>query len=108
MPVLCTGSVAVDHIMVFRGRFRDVILPDKVHMLNVAFHVPELRRSFGGTAANIAFSSPWKMLKLAVTGLRTSGPMAPEIDLSKARPGEDHHERLVTEEMDRLERDKAA
>ncbi len=56
MSVLCTGSVAVDHIMVFRGRFRDVILPDKVHMLNVAFHVPELRRSFGGTAANIAFN----------------------------------------------------
>jgi len=42
--------------MVFRGRFKDVILPDKIHMLNVAFHVPELRRSFGGTAANIAFT----------------------------------------------------
>ncbi len=56
MSVLCTGSVAIDHIMVFRGRFRDVILPDKVHMLNVAFHVPELKRSFGGTAANIAFN----------------------------------------------------
>lgn len=55
MSVLCTGSVAVDHIMVFRGRFRDVILPDNLHMLNVSFHVPELRRSFGGTAANIAF-----------------------------------------------------
>lgn len=55
MSVLCTGSVAVDHIMVFRGRFKDVILPDNLHVLNVAFHVPELRRSFGGTAANIAF-----------------------------------------------------
>ena len=60
------------------------------------------------TAANIAFSSPWKMLKLAVNGLRTSGPMAPEIDLSKARPAEEHHERIVAEEMNRLERDKAA
>lgn len=55
MSVLCTGSVAVDHIMVFGGRFKDVILPDKIHVLNVAFHVPELKRSFGGTAANIAF-----------------------------------------------------
>ena len=55
MAVLCTGSVAVDHIMVFHGRFRDVILPDRIHMLNVAFHVPELRRSFGGCAANIAY-----------------------------------------------------
>jgi adenosine kinase len=48
--------VAVDHIMVFRGRFRDVILPDRIHMLNVAFHVPELRRSFGGCAGNIAYN----------------------------------------------------
>jgi len=56
MSVLCSGSVAVDHIMVFRGRFKDEILPEKIHMLNVAFHVPELRRSFGGTAANIAFN----------------------------------------------------
>jgi adenosine kinase len=42
--------------MVYRGRFRDVILPDKIRMLNVAFHVPELRKSYGGTAANIAFN----------------------------------------------------
>jgi adenosine kinase len=42
--------------MVFRGRFRDVILPDRIHMLNVAFHVPELRRSFGGCAGNIAYN----------------------------------------------------
>jgi adenosine kinase len=48
--------VAVDHIMVFRGRFRDVILPDRIHVLNVAFHVPELRRSFGGCAGNIAWN----------------------------------------------------
>ena len=60
------------------------------------------------TAANIAFSKPWKMLGLALRGLRTSGPMAPEIDLSKARPGEEHHERIVAEEMDRLNREKAA
>lgn len=56
MAVLCTGSVAIDHIMVYRGRFKDVILPDRIHVLNVAFHVPELRRTFGGCAANIAFN----------------------------------------------------
>jgi adenosine kinase len=56
MSVLCSGSIAVDSIMVYRGRFKDVILPDKIRMLNVAFHVPELRRSFGGTAANIGFN----------------------------------------------------
>ncbi|MEO0624537.1 MAG: adenosyl-hopene transferase HpnH [Pseudomonadota bacterium] len=60
------------------------------------------------TAANIAFSNPLKMLGLAMRGLRTEGPMAPEIDLSKARPGEEHHERIVAEEMDRLNRDRAA
>jgi adenosine kinase len=54
--VLVSGSVAVDHIMVFQGRFKDVILPDRVHALNVAFHVPELRRTFGGCAANIAYN----------------------------------------------------
>ena len=56
MTVLVSGSVAVDHIMVFQGRFKDVILPDRVHALNVAFHVPELRRTFGGCAANIAYN----------------------------------------------------
>lgn len=56
MAVLCTGSVAIDHIMVYRGRFKDVILPDRLHVLNVSFYLPELKRSFGGTAANIAFN----------------------------------------------------
>lgn len=56
MPILCTGSVAIDHIMVYQGRFKDVILPDRLHVLNVSFYLPELKRSFGGTAANIAFN----------------------------------------------------
>jgi len=56
MAVLCTGSVAIDHIMVYRGRFKDVILPDRLHVLNVSFYLPELKHSFGGTAANIAFN----------------------------------------------------
>jgi adenosine kinase len=55
MSILVTGSIAVDHIMVFQDRFRNRILPDKVHMLNVSFHVPTLRKSFGGCGANIAY-----------------------------------------------------
>ena len=56
MSTLICGSIAFDSIMVFRGRFKDHILPDKVHILNVAFLVPQLRREYGGTAGNIAYS----------------------------------------------------
>jgi adenosine kinase len=48
--------MAYDTIMVFPDRFREHILPDKLHMLNVAFMVPEIRREFGGTAGNIAYN----------------------------------------------------
>jgi adenosine kinase len=47
MRTLICGSIAFDNIMVFQGRFRDQILPDQIHILNVAFLVPELRREFG-------------------------------------------------------------
>lgn len=56
MSALICGSYAFDTIMVFDGRFRDHILPDQVHMLNVAFLVPALRREFGGTAGNMAYN----------------------------------------------------
>ncbi len=56
MTALITGSMAYDTIMVYPGEFADSILPDKVHMLNVAFLVPELRREFGGCAGNIAYN----------------------------------------------------
>ncbi len=56
MSALICGSFAFDTIMVFQDKFKNHILPDKVHILNVAFHVPELRREFGGCAANIAFN----------------------------------------------------
>ncbi len=56
MSALICGSYAFDTIMVFDGRFRDQILPDQVHMLNVAFLVPALRREFGGTAGNMAYN----------------------------------------------------
>ena len=56
MSALICGSLAFDNIMVFRGRFRDHILADQIHILNVAFLVPELRREFGGCAGNVAYN----------------------------------------------------
>ena len=56
MSALICGSLAYDTIMVFEDRFRNHILPDKVHMLNVAFLVPAMRREFGGCAGNIAYN----------------------------------------------------
>ncbi len=52
---LICGSVAYDTILIFPDRFQAHILPDKIHILNVAFLVPEMRREFGGCAANIAY-----------------------------------------------------
>jgi len=56
MSILICGSIAYDNIMVFPGRFQEQILPDQIHILNVAFLVPELRREFGGCAGNIAYN----------------------------------------------------
>ncbi|MGB1581363.1 MAG: carbohydrate kinase family protein [Nevskiales bacterium] len=56
MSALICGSLAYDTIMVFDGQFKNEILPDQVHILNVAFLVPQLRREFGGCAGNIAYN----------------------------------------------------
>jgi len=56
MAALICGSLAYDTIMVFSDYFRNHILPDKVHMLNVSFLVPTLRREFGGCAGNVAYN----------------------------------------------------
>ena len=56
MSALICGSVAFDTIMVFHDRFRNHILPDKLHVLSVSFLVPQLRREFGGCAGNIAYN----------------------------------------------------
>ena len=56
MSALICGSIAFDTVMVFHGRFRDHILPDRIHLLNVSFLVPSLRRNFGGCAGNIAYN----------------------------------------------------
>jgi adenosine kinase len=56
MASLICGSLAFDTIMDFEGRFAEQILPDQLHILNVSFLVPSLRRDFGGCAGNIAYS----------------------------------------------------
>jgi adenosine kinase len=56
MPALICGSLAFDTITNFPGRFADQILPDQVHILNVSFLVPTLRREWGGCAGNIAYN----------------------------------------------------
>ena len=56
MSALICGSFAYDTIMVFPDQFKNHILPDKVHILNVSFLVPEMRREFGGCAGNIAYN----------------------------------------------------
>jgi adenosine kinase len=56
MPALICGSLAFDTIMTFEGRFAEQIMPEQLHILNVSFLVPALRREFGGCAGNIAYS----------------------------------------------------
>ena len=56
MASIICGSLAFDTIMNFEGRFADQIMPDQLHILNVSFLVPSLRRDFGGCAGNIAYA----------------------------------------------------
>ena len=56
MNTLICGSMAYDTIMVFGDRFKNHILPEQIHILNVAFLVPDMRREFGGCAGNIAYN----------------------------------------------------
>ncbi len=56
MTTLVTGSIAYDTIMVFPDRFRNHLLPDQLHIINVCFLTPQMRREFGGTAGNISYN----------------------------------------------------
>ena len=56
MRTLVTGSFAYDTIMVFQDQFKNHILPDQVHILNVCFFVPDMRKEFGGCSGNIAYN----------------------------------------------------
>lgn len=74
MSAIICGSLAFDTIMGFEGRFSEQILPDQLHILNVSFLVPALRRDFGGCAGNIAYSlkalggTPLPMATVGVDG----------------------------------------
>src|SRR5205814_8649926 len=56
MKILVTGSIAFDTIMVFPDRFRNHLLADQLHILNVCFLAPDMRREYGGTAGNIGYN----------------------------------------------------
>jgi adenosine kinase len=56
MNIIVTGSLAYDRIMDFPGRFREHIIPDKIHVLNVSFNVEKLEENFGGTNGNISYN----------------------------------------------------
>ena len=68
MTALVCGSFAYDRIMVYPGRFREDILPDKIHILNVCFVVPDIQHEFGGSGGNIIYN-----MKLAGYGLPAYG-----------------------------------
>lgn len=87
MSVLVTGSVAVDHIMVFEDHFKNHFVSDKLEKLNVAFHVPEMTKKYGGTGGNIAYNLARlgvDPLLLAAVGLDL-GPYADWMDQSGVR-----------------------
>ena len=71
MKILVTGSIAYDTIMVFPDRFKNHLLADQLHILNVCFLTPDMRREFGGTAGNIAYNL--KLLGEAPLVLATVG-----------------------------------
>jgi len=56
MSIFVSGSLACDHIMDFSGHFKDHIMPDKIHMINLCFMVERMEKKFGGTAGNIAYA----------------------------------------------------
>ncbi len=81
MPILVCGSLAFDTIMSFEGRFAEQILPSQLHILNVSFLVPALRREYGGCAGNIAY------------GLRQLGAQAVPL-ATLGNDGQEYLERL--------------
>ncbi|TMC83894.1 MAG: carbohydrate kinase family protein [Chloroflexi bacterium] len=74
--VLCTGSIAYDYILTFKGRFKDHILPDKTHILNLSFLVDDLKKRKGGVAGNYAYNLA--LLGHPAAVLATAGPDAAE------------------------------
>jgi adenosine kinase len=109
MKILVTGSIAYDTIMVFPDRFRNHLLADQLHILNVCFLTPEMRREFGGTAGNIAYNlrllgeDPLVMATVGediepyLARLRT---LAIDASLLKRIPGEFTAQAFITTDLD--------
>ncbi len=76
MSVVCTGSIAYDYILSFKGRFKDHILADKTHILNLSFLVDDLRKHRGGVAGNYAYNLT--LLGYPAAVLATAGTDAAE------------------------------
>lgn len=76
MSVVCTGSIAYDYILSFKGRFKDHILADKMHILNLSFLVDDLRKRRGGVAGNYAYNL--SLLGYPAAVLATAGSDAAE------------------------------
>ena len=74
--VLCTGSIAYDYILTFKGKFKDHILPDKTHILNLSFLVDDLQKRRGGVAGNYAYNL--RLLGHPAAILATAGTDATE------------------------------
>src|SRR6202521_3579875 len=76
MSVVCTGSIAYDYILSFKGRYKDHILADKTHILNLSFLVDDLRKRRGGVAGNYAYNL--SLLGYPAAVLATAGSDAAE------------------------------
>ena len=86
MSTLICGSLAYDTIMVYPGRFKEQILPEQLHILNVSFLVPEMRREFGGCAGNIAYNLHMlggSAVIMAAIGLADGAPYLARLDALK-------------------------
>jgi adenosine kinase len=110
MHTLICGSIAYDTIMVFHDRFKHHILPDQIHILNVSFLVPDLRREFGGCAGNIAYSlqmlggAPLMMATVGAEDFSGYGRRIDALGLSRAHvrevPGSYTAQAFITTDVD--------
>ena len=107
--ILVTGSIAYDTIMVFPDRFKNHLLPDQLHILNVCFLTPQMRREFGGTAGNIGYNLKLlgeEPLVMATVGediepyLQRFDALGIDARLLKRMPGEFTAQAFITTDLD--------